>query len=84
MSDNVAEELRKWLRRYKELLSIKHKEMVRKAEDNYQKNQDNPGPSKESIEEPNDDKAGRNIPWTVIIAIVIMLIAFFLIFGKHM
>jgi hypothetical protein len=54
--------------------------MVRKAEDDYQKHQDNPGPSKKSIEEPNDDKAGRNIPWTVIIAIVIMLVAFFLIF----
>ncbi len=54
--------------------------MVKKAEDNYPKHQENPGPSKESLEEQNDEKAGRNIHWTIIVAIIIMVVALFLIF----
>lgn len=84
LSDNSRQRHEKRLRKIKAVIIIKPNKMERKAEDDYQRHQENPRPSKESIEEPNDDKAGRNIPWTVVIAIVIMLIAFFFIFGKYM
>lgn len=54
--------------------------MPRKAEDNYAKHQNNPGPSKESLNEQNDEKAGRNINWVIVIAVVLMVIAFYFIF----
>jgi hypothetical protein len=54
--------------------------MEKKAEDDYPKHKENPGPSKESLEEPNDEKAGMNLNLVIIIAIIIMAIAFFLIF----
>ncbi len=58
--------------------------MGKKAEDDYPRHKANPGPSKESLEEQNDDKAGRNVPWTIIIAVIIMLIAFYFIFRNNM
>lgn len=54
--------------------------MNKKAEDDYPKHKGNPDPSKEALEEPNDEKAGMNINRVIIIAIIIMAIAFFLIF----
>lgn len=54
--------------------------MTKLPETNYAKNQQNPRPSKESIEEQNDEKAGKNINWVIFIAIVLLIIAFFLIF----
>lgn len=54
--------------------------MEKKAEDNYPKHKENPGPSKESLEEQNDEKAGVNITLVIIIAVIILAIAFFLIF----
>ncbi len=55
--------------------------MKQKAEENYPENQQNPGPSQESLDEPNDKKAGINVNWTIIIAVIILIVAFFLIFG---
>lgn len=54
--------------------------MTKKAEDNYPKHKGNPGPSKESLEEQNDEKAGMNLNRVIIIAIIIMAIALFLIY----
>lgn len=54
--------------------------MARKAEDEYPKHKENPGPSKESLEEANDEKAGMNLNLVIIIAVIILAIAFFLIF----
>lgn len=54
--------------------------MDKKAEDDYPKHKDNPGPSKESLEEQNDEKAGMNLNRVIIIAVIIIAIAFFLIF----
>lgn len=54
--------------------------MARNPEDNYPKHRNNPGPSKEAINDQNDEKAGRNINWVIIIAVILLVIAFFLIF----
>lgn len=54
--------------------------MARKPEENYPKHQRNPGPSKESINEQNDEKAGRNINVVIIVAVVLLVIAFYFIF----
>lgn len=57
-----------------------NKKMDKKAEDDYPKHKGNPSPSKESLEEPNDEKAGMSLNRVIIISIIIMAIAFFLIF----
>ena len=57
--------------------------MEHKAEENYPENQQNPGPPQEVLDEPNDKKAGKTVNWTIIIAIIILLVAFFLIFRNN-
>lgn len=54
-----------------------------KAEENYPENKQNPGPSQEALDHPDDKKAGKNINWTIIIAVIILVIAFFLIFRNY-
>lgn len=54
--------------------------MAKRAEDNYPKNQENPGPSKESLEEPSDKSAGHYLNWTTIIAVIVLGIVLLIIY----
>ncbi len=49
-----------------------------KAEDDYNNNQQNPGPSKEALEENSDKPAGRTVNWAIIIAVILMAIVVFI------
>ena len=50
-----------------------------KAEHDYSHNKDNPGPSKEALEEKNDKPASKLLNWVLIIAVLALTI-FFLFF----
>ena len=47
-----------------------------RIEDDYKHNQQNPGPSRESVEEKDDKPAGRVVQWAIGIAVVILFIIF--------
>lgn len=53
------------------------------AEEDYNKNQKNPKPSQEAIDEPDDKRAGLNVNRVIIIAIIVLLIAFYFIFRSY-
>ncbi len=48
------------------------------AEDNYAAHEENPGPSPEAINEPNDRPASNTIWVAVIVAIIIMALIYFI------
>lgn len=50
----------------------------KKIEDDYNNNQQNPGPSKEAREENSDKPAGRTVNWAIIIAVGLLLIVAFI------
>lgn len=54
--------------------------MPNKAENNFRKHKDNPGPSEESLKDQTDDKAGKNITIVIIIAVIVLAIIYFLFF----
>ena len=47
-----------------------------KIEDDYDHNQQNPGPSRESVEQKDDKPASKVLNWAIIIAVVILTIIF--------
>lgn len=52
----------------------------KKIEDDYNNNQQNPGPSKEAREESGDKPAGRTVNWAIIIAVILMAIVVFIFY----
>lgn len=48
-----------------------------KAEHDYAHHKQNPGPSKEALEEKSDKPASRLLQWVIIIAIVVLTIIIF-------
>lgn len=53
------------------------------AEDDYDKNKSDPKPSQQAIDVPDDKKAGLNVNRVVIIAVIVLIIAFFFIFRNY-
>ena len=47
-----------------------------RIEDDYKHNKQNPGPSRESVEEKDDSSAGHLVQWAIGIAVVILLVIF--------
>lgn len=46
----------------------------KKIEDDYNNNKQNPGPSKQALEDNSDKPAGRTVSWAIIIAVGLLLV----------
>lgn len=56
-----------------------HKNSSKTAiETDYSAHQENPGPSKEAVEEKDDRSVGNTIKWVIAIAVLILVIAYFI------
>jgi len=49
-----------------------------RVETDYAAHEENPGPAKEAVEERNDKGASKVLNWAILIAVVILIIAYFL------
>lgn len=53
---------------------------MKEPEKDYNKHRDNPGIPKIALDEKNDEKAGKNINWVILIALAVLVIIFYFIF----
>ncbi|RZL03797.1 MAG: hypothetical protein EOO89_28305 [Pedobacter sp.] len=52
-------------------------------ETNYSAHETNPGPSKEAVEEKNEDGAGKAMKWVLPIIVLVLLIVWFIFFRNN-
>jgi len=53
------------------------------VEHDYEKHENNPGPSPQAVEEYNDKGAGPTMKWIIPIAIIILAILYFIFFNNQ-